>query len=100
MTTQDGGRPLLTTETGAPVADNQNSETAGRGGPLLVQDQQLFEKLARFKEKERLIDNLAIALARVSADRDDIVERAIDNFRRADSDFGSHLEAGVKERRR
>lgn len=36
----------LTTEAGAPVADNQNSETAGPGGPVLVQDQALLEKLA------------------------------------------------------
>ena len=35
----------LTTEAGAPVADNQNSETAGVGGPVLVQDQLLLEKL-------------------------------------------------------
>ncbi|MFZ0678036.1 hypothetical protein [Candidatus Binatus sp.] len=32
----------LTTESGAPVADNQNSLTAGPRGPLLVQDWQLF----------------------------------------------------------
>ncbi len=30
----------LTTESGAPVADNQNSLTAGPRGPLLVQDWQ------------------------------------------------------------
>lgn len=60
VTTQDGGRPLLTTETGAPVADNQNSETAGRGGPLLVQDQQLFEKLARFN-RERIPERIVHA---------------------------------------
>ena len=31
----------LTTESGAPVADNQNSQTAGAGGPVLLQDQHL-----------------------------------------------------------
>ena len=41
----------LTTEAGAPVADNQNSETAGVGGPVLVQDQLLLEKLAHFTSR-------------------------------------------------
>ena len=43
----------LTTESGAPVADNQNSLTAGPRGPLLVQDWQLFEKHANFN-RERI----------------------------------------------
>jgi len=38
---------VLTTESGAPVADNQNSQTAGPHGPVLLQDQHLIEKLAR-----------------------------------------------------
>jgi catalase len=36
----------LTTTVGAPVADNQNSVTAGPRGPVLLQDYQLIEKLA------------------------------------------------------
>ncbi|HEV8299096.1 MAG TPA: catalase [Acidimicrobiales bacterium] len=40
--------PTLTTEAGAPVTENQRSESAGARGPLRVQDQQLIEKLARF----------------------------------------------------
>ena len=43
----------LTTESGAPVADNQNSASAGEYGPLLLQDQHLLEKLARFN-RERI----------------------------------------------
>src|SRR5277367_1787496 len=38
----------LTTESGMPVADNQNSQTAGPGGPILLQDHHLTEKLHRF----------------------------------------------------
>ena len=38
----------LTTAAGAPVADNQNSLTAGPRGPLLAQDLWLNEKLAHF----------------------------------------------------
>jgi catalase len=45
-------------------------------------------------EKERLINNLAGSIAGVS--RDDIAERAIDNFRQADGDFGKRLEAAVQ----
>ncbi len=50
----------LTTEAGAPVADNQNSETAGAGGPVLVQDQLLLEKLAHFN-RERIPERVVHA---------------------------------------
>jgi catalase len=53
-------RPILTTESGAPVADNQNSQSAGPGGPLLIQDQQLIEKLARFN-RERIPERVVHA---------------------------------------
>jgi catalase len=38
----------LTNAAGAPVADNQNSMTAGRRGPVVLQDVWLLEKLAHF----------------------------------------------------
>ncbi|WP_116136656.1 catalase [Trinickia diaoshuihuensis] len=38
----------LTTAAGAPVADNQNSLTAGARGPIALQDVWLLEKLAHF----------------------------------------------------
>jgi len=38
----------LTTAAGAPVADNQNVETAGERGPMLLQDVWHLEKLAHF----------------------------------------------------
>lgn len=43
----------LTTDAGAPVSDNQNSLTVGARGPLLIQDYQLLEKLAR-QNRERI----------------------------------------------
>ena len=46
-------KPTLTTTAGAPVADNQNSITAGPRGPVLLQDYQLIEKLAH-QNRERL----------------------------------------------
>lgn len=53
-------RNLLTTESGAPVADNQNSQTAGPSGPVLMQDHHLIEKLARF-ERERIPERVVHA---------------------------------------
>ena len=41
----------LTTTAGAPIADNQNAITAGRHGPLPLQDYQLLEKLAHQNRK-------------------------------------------------
>ncbi len=38
----------LTNEAGAPVADNQNSVTAGERGPIMMQDVWLMEKLGHF----------------------------------------------------
>ena len=50
----------LTTASGAPLADNQNSLTAGPRGPLLVQDWQLFEKHAHFN-RERIPERVVHA---------------------------------------
>ena len=44
---------ILTTTGGAPIADNQNSLSAGARGPLLLQDYQLIEKLAH-QNRERI----------------------------------------------
>jgi len=44
----------MTTTGGNPVADNQNSITAGPRGPLLMQDYQLLEKLAH-QNRERIV---------------------------------------------
>src|SRR6202795_159600 len=43
---------IMTTTGGNPIADNQNSITAGARGPLLMQDYQLLEKLAH-QNRER-----------------------------------------------
>ncbi|MGH7788851.1 MAG: catalase [Candidatus Binatia bacterium] len=51
----------LTTEAGAPVADNQHSQTAGPGGPTLLQDHHLLEKLARFN-RERIPERVVHAV--------------------------------------
>ena len=51
----------LTTEAGAPVADNQHSQLAGPGGPTLLQDHHLLEKLARFN-RERIPERVVHAV--------------------------------------
>ncbi len=50
----------LTTTAGAPIADNQNSKTAGARGPLLVEDYQLLEKLAH-QNRERIPERVVHA---------------------------------------
>src|SRR5215470_20319053 len=54
-------KPKLTTEAGAPVADNQHSQLAGPGGPTLLQDHHLIEKLARFN-RERIPERVVHAV--------------------------------------
>jgi catalase len=44
---------IMTTTGGNPIADNQNSISAGPRGPLLMQDYQLLEKLAH-QNRERI----------------------------------------------
>lgn len=50
----------LSTAHGIPVADNQNSQTAGRYGPVLMQDVHLIEKLAHFN-RERIPERVVHA---------------------------------------
>jgi catalase len=53
-------RPIQTTTAGAPIADNQNSLTAGSRGPVLMQDWQLIEKLAH-QNRERIPERVVHA---------------------------------------
>ena len=52
--------PYMTTVAGTPVVDNQNSETAGPRGPVLMQDYQLMEKMAHFN-RERVPERVVHA---------------------------------------
>jgi catalase len=60
--TQDKKKKKLTTAAGIPVADNQNSLTAGPRGPTLLQDHHLLEKLAHFN-RERIPERVVHAKA-------------------------------------
>src|SRR5690625_998645 len=48
MSSNKENKKKLTTAAGAPVADNQNSMTAGPRGPMLLQDVWFLEKMAHF----------------------------------------------------
>ena len=50
----------LTTNTGAPVGDNQNSKTVGNNGQVLLEDIHLIEKLAAF-DRERIPERVVHA---------------------------------------
>ncbi len=50
----------MTTTGGNPIADNQNSLTAGARGPVLMQDYQLLEKLAH-QNRERVPERVVHA---------------------------------------
>ncbi|MGH8672039.1 MAG: catalase, partial [Burkholderiales bacterium] len=53
-------RDTLTTSSGIPVGDNQNSITAGPRGPVLLQDFHLIEKMAQFN-RERVPERVVHA---------------------------------------
>jgi catalase len=57
---KDKGKNRLTTAFGIPVADDQNSLTAGQRGPVLMQDAHLLEKLAHF-DRERIPERVVHA---------------------------------------
>ena len=53
-------KETLTMASGAPIADNQNSITAGERGPVLMQDVHLLQKLATFA-RERIPERVVHA---------------------------------------
>lgn len=53
-------KKTLTTNFGAPVAENQNSRTAGSNGPTTLEDFHLIEKLAHF-DRERVPERVVHA---------------------------------------
>jgi catalase len=73
----------LTTDAGTPVGDNQNSQTAGPSGPVLLQDSHLVEKLQRF-DRERIPERVvhargtgAFGIFQPSADIADLSEAKV-----------------------
>ncbi|XAH25824.1 catalase [Xylophilus sp. GW821-FHT01B05] len=60
MSKKNDRSPKLTTASGIPVADNQNSQSAGPRGPVLLQDFHLIEKLQHFN-RERIPERVVHA---------------------------------------
>jgi catalase len=52
--------PYMTTNAGIPVADNENSLTAGPRGPVLMADHFLIERMAHFN-RERVPERVVHA---------------------------------------
>lgn len=71
----------LTTNQGAPVADNQNSKTAGRRGPALLEDYHLIEKIAHF-DRERIPERVVHARG-AGAHGVFVVENSMKSYTRA-----------------
>ncbi len=55
-----GDEKVLTTNQGVPVSDDQNSQTVGERGPVLLQDVQFIEKIAHF-DRERIPERVVHA---------------------------------------
>lgn len=53
-------KKIMTTSFGTPVDDDQNSLTAGKMGPTLIQDTHMIEKLAHF-DRERIPERVVHA---------------------------------------
>jgi len=103
------------------VADNQNSQTAGRGGPVPIwaplevhglrgshapdrhpEDDDFGQAGALYRlmsepDKQRLADNIAGSLGQVS--EEDIIERSIAHFPKADPDYGECVAKAVATKR-
>ncbi|MEU0187879.1 catalase-related domain-containing protein, partial [Streptomyces sp. NPDC006207] len=86
------GRPLWSATAVAGYAGNHEAPSHAEDDDF-VQAGNLYRLMSE-EEKERLVANLSGFIAKVS--RDDIAERAIGNFRRADEEFGKRLEAAVQ----
>ncbi|MGV3620545.1 MAG: catalase [Archangium sp.] len=56
----DGSQPLLTTQTGTPISDNQNSLKSSPRGPTLLEDFVLREKITSF-DHERIPERIVHA---------------------------------------
>ncbi len=73
----------MTTKEGQPWRNNQNSQTAGKRGPILIQDYQLLERLAHFN-RERIPERVVHAKGasakgyfKVTKDMSDFTKAAI-----------------------
>jgi catalase len=76
--------PVMTTAAGVPVADNQNTLTAGPRDPVLA-DYQLMEKMAHFN-RERVPERMVPR---------EIQLRQVRHFYKADAAYGEGIARGL-----
>ncbi|GAB4074001.1 catalase KatA [Barrientosiimonas marina] len=83
----------ITTASGAPVGDNQNSITAGERGPTLVQDVHFLEKIAHF-DRERIPERVVHAKGAGAFGYFEVTNDEISKYTKADflSDKGKRTE--------
>lgn len=60
MDKKEKDKKFLTTNQGVPISNDQNSQTIGERGPVLLQDYHLIEKLAHF-DRERIPERVVHA---------------------------------------
>ncbi|MGB2987884.1 MAG: catalase [Phycisphaerae bacterium] len=89
-------RKKLTTASGQPVADDQNTMTAGAPGPALMQDVHLMEKLAHFNREripERVVHAKGVGAYGYFEVTDDVTQYTRANFL---SEIGKRTEVFVR----
>uniref|UniRef100_UPI00262E25F1 catalase n=1 Tax=uncultured Sphingomonas sp. TaxID=158754 RepID=UPI00262E25F1 len=63
----DADHPVLTTNHGTPISDNQNQLKAGARGPVLIEDEVFREKMNHF-DHERIPERIELPPSEWSID--------------------------------
>ena len=92
---QQTGKPLWAPIEVAGLTGNHAPEHH-RDDNDFVQAGDLYRLMSE-AERQRLVANIAASLSRVS--REDIIERSVANFRKADAEYGDRLAAALAKRR-
>jgi catalase len=64
MSDQHARPPITTTDAGAPASSDEHALTVGPGGPVLLQDAYLNEKLAHFVRRSSVFPETASCLSK------------------------------------
>jgi catalase len=92
----------LTTESGAPVADDQHSDGGTSHASIAAQhakDDDFFQAGGRYRlvsaeERQRLVANIAGSLSQVT--RDGVIEKNLAHFHAADREYGRGVAEAVR----
>jgi catalase len=92
---QQTGKPLWAPIEVAGLTGN-HTPVHHRDDNDFVQAGALYRRMSE-EEKQRLIGNITASLSQVS--REDIIERSVGHFRKADLEFGDRLQKALEKRR-